>query len=165
MLGFFSVFLLFGALEAEEPKRLQPGDKLPNLTYTNQHDEPSPLPEDTTKVLFVADMEASKLVVPILELGGDNYLTSKKAAFISDIHRMPAIITKFVALPKMRSYPFTMRLIREEKLSDPFPREKGKVTLLQIDSQAVSQIEFAATEKEVKTFLEKEAIRSTNKKK
>ncbi len=147
-------FFLFGALQADEPTRLSIGGTLPVVPMVDQWDKEIVIPTDTEKLMFIADMEGSKLVVPALESKGDAYLAQKKAVLVSDIHRMPSIITRFVALPKMRSYPFTIRLIREEKLSDPYPRNKGQVTLLLIKQNVVTDIQFATSEEEVVKFLE-----------
>ncbi|TGK51275.1 hypothetical protein EHQ43_01805 [Leptospira bouyouniensis] len=147
--------LLTSHLTAEEitPPTLKIGDLLPEINYTNQWEEPSPIPTDTKKVLFISDMDASKIIHPILEKEGKGYLESKQTVLISDIHRMPSLITKFVALPKMKSYPYTLRLVREEKIADSFPRTKGFVTLIQLKEGKVTKIIISNQEAEVKQFL------------
>ncbi|EOQ89152.1 hypothetical protein LEP1GSC202_1359 [Leptospira yanagawae serovar Saopaulo str. Sao Paulo = ATCC 700523] len=143
-------------LTAEEllPPTLKVGDSLPEINYTNQWEEPSPIPTETNKVLFISDMDASKIIHPILEKEGKGYLESKQAVLVSDIHRMPSLITKFVALPRMKSYPYTLRLVREEKLSDPFPRTKGSVTMILLKEGKVTKIQISNVDTEVKSFLE-----------
>ncbi|TGL24307.1 hypothetical protein EHQ46_04100 [Leptospira yanagawae] len=150
------IFLIPLFLFAEEPTKqlLAPGDTLPAINYTNQWEEPSPIPTETNKVLFISDMDASKIIHPILEKEGKGYLESKQAVLISDIHRMPSLITKFVALPRMKSYPYTLRLVREEKLSDPFPRTKGSVTMILLKEGKVTKIQISNVDTEVKSFLE-----------
>lgn len=99
-------------------------------------------------------MDASKIIHPILEKEGKGFLESKQAVLVSDIHRMPSLITKFVALPRMKSYPYTLRLVREEKLSDPFPRTKGSVTMILLKEGKVTKIQISNVDTEVKSFLE-----------
>lgn len=140
--------------QTKEPTRLVVGDPLPKIEFKDQNEESSPLPNELQKILFISDMEASKILHPLLEKDGDSTLTSKKAALISDIHRMPSFITRFLALPKMRSYSYTIRLIREEGVSDPFPREKGKITLIGVLDGKVKTISFGDNESAVKDFLE-----------
>lgn len=144
----------FNLLQAQEPIRLTLGDSLPVIRLVDQWDKESPIPPQTEKLMFIADMEASKLVVPYLEKKGDAFLAEKKTVLVSDIHRMPGIITRFVALPKMRDYPFTIKLIREEKWGDPYPRTKGKVTLLTLVAGKVTQIDFTDSEQGVQDFIE-----------
>lgn len=154
---FFLLHVTFAlSLFAEEQvtQTLKVGDSLPEISYTNQWEEPSPIPKETTKVLFISDMDASKVIHPILEKEGKGYLESKQAVLISDIHRMPGLITKFVALPKMKSYSYTLRLVKEEKIADPFPRTKGFVTMIQLKEGKITKIQISNTDKEVKEFLE-----------
>ncbi|WP_040506714.1 hypothetical protein [Leptospira wolbachii] len=149
-------FLLTFSLSAEEQATptLVVGNPLPEINYTNQWEEPSPIPSETTKVLFISDMDASKIIHPILEKEGKGYLESKQAVIVSDIHRMPSLITKFVALPKMKSYPYTLRLVREEKVADSFPRTKGSLTLIQLKEGKVTKIQISNLESEIRSFLE-----------
>ncbi|WP_244288392.1 hypothetical protein [Leptospira congkakensis] len=150
------ILLLTFSLSAEEPAAptLVLGNVLPEINYTNQWEEPSPIPSETTKVIFIADMDASKIIHPILEKEGKGYLESKQAVLVSDIHRMPSLISKFVALPKMKSYPYTLRLVREEKLADPFPRTKGSLTLIQLKAGKITKIQISNLEAEIRSFLE-----------
>lgn len=149
-------FLLTFSLSAEDQATptLVVGNPLPEINYTNQWEEPSPIPVETTKVLFISDMDASKIIHPILEKEGKGYLESKQAVLVSDIHRMPSLISKFVALPKMKSYPYTLRLVREEKIADPFPRTKGSLTLIQLKAGKITKIQVSNAEAEIRSFLE-----------
>ncbi|MCG6143725.1 hypothetical protein [Leptospira bandrabouensis] len=144
------------SLFAEEPTTppLVLGNILPEINYTNQWEEPSPIPLETTKVIFISDMDASKIIHPILEKEGKGYLEGRHAVLISDIHKMPSLITKFVALPKMKSYPYTLRLVREEKVADPFPRTKGSLTLIQLKAGKITKIQITNLETEIRSFLE-----------
>ncbi|TGK82119.1 hypothetical protein EHQ24_12675 [Leptospira noumeaensis] len=152
------ILILNLSLFAEEPTAPTPtlvvGNSLPEINYTNQWEEPSPLPAETTKVIFISDMDASKIIHPILEKEGKGYLEGKQAVLISDIHKMPSLITKFVALPKMKSYPYTLRLVREEKLADPYPRTKGSLTLIQLKAGKITKIQISNLESEIRSFLE-----------
>ncbi|WP_246838196.1 hypothetical protein [Leptospira meyeri] len=152
----YPIFIFAFSLSAEEPATptLVIGNVLPEINYTNQWEEPSPIPMETTKVIFIADMDASKIIHPILEKEGKGYLESKQAVLISDIHRMPSLISKFVALPKMKSYPYTLRLVREEKVADPFPRTKGSLTLMQLKAGKITKIQISNAEAEIRSFLE-----------
>ncbi|MCW7491785.1 hypothetical protein ND861_03875 [Leptospira sp. 2 VSF19] len=156
LLLVYPIFLFALSLSAEEQATppLVVGNPLPEINFTNQWEEPSPIPAETTKVIFIADMDASKIIHPILEKEGKGYLESKQAVLISDIHRMPTLITKFVALPKMKSYPYTLRLVKEEKIADPFPRTKGSLTLIQLKSGKITKIQISNAEAEIRSFLE-----------
>lgn len=148
ILLFFSFSLIFS-----EP--LKPGDELKLIQYQTQFGDEVRLPESTSKLIFASEMEASKIAHSVLETAGSDYLKNRSAAFVSDIHRMPYFITKFVALPKMKSYAYTMHLIREEGPGDIFPREKGKLTLISLKKFKILSIKFISSSDELKEELEK----------
>jgi hypothetical protein len=153
-LSIFLLLTLAFSLPAQDTNILSVGDTMPTLQLTDQYDKDALIPPTTEKVIFVSDMDASKITHPLLQKEGDPYLLKFNAVLISDIHRMPSLISRFVALPKMREYPYTIHLIREEKIGDPFPRNKGQVTLIELKSGKILKILFASKEEEVRTFLE-----------
>ncbi|MCZ8344506.1 MAG: hypothetical protein O9301_15840 [Leptospira sp.] len=144
-----------GSLFANDTGSLKKGDSLPDIKYTNASEEESPIPKTTSKVLFIADMDASKILHPLLEEHGKGYLEKNNAVLVSDIHRMPFLISKFVALPKMKSYPYTIRLVREEKLADPYPRTKGFVTLIRLGEDGkVQSVSESNSMEVIQKFIE-----------
>jgi hypothetical protein len=144
-----STFLL-----SQDTKLLIISDSLPLIHYTDQFDKEAPILPDTEKILFISDMDASKITHSVFEKEGNVYLEQNKTALISDIHRMPSLISRFVALPKMRDYPYTIRLIREAKLGDPFPRIKGQITCIELKSDKIVKIEYAQNEQSLRNFIE-----------
>ena len=64
---------------------------------------------------------------------------------ISDISSMPGFITTMFALPKMRKYPFSVMLIRDD-LGKQFDRQKGKVTLYRLHKGKIVSISFVDPE-------------------
>lgn len=162
--NFLLFFILpYSLLYADETKILIVGDALPSIQYTDQFDKPSALPNDLEKIIFIADMDASKISHPLLLKEGNAYLEKYKTVIISDIHKMPSLISRFVALPKMREYPYTIRLIREEKIGDPFPRIKGQITCIDLKSDKILKIEFAENELALRNFIEANAVLKNKK--
>lgn len=114
------------------------------------------IPKDTKKVFFLSDMEASKILHTFMAPKDPDYLIEKKAVIISDIHKMPGLITKFVALPKMQSYNYRILLIRDNETGTPFPKEKNSITLLRIKKNKITEIRFIKNLEDLeKAFEEK----------
>ncbi|WP_246051850.1 hypothetical protein [Leptospira idonii] len=148
------ILVLFASgIYAQEVAEIKPGSDFPSVSLTDQHDENASITQEIQKILFVSDMDASKIVHKILEKDGDVLLNANQAAFISDIHRMPSLITKFVALPKMKGYSYRMRLIRDDKTGSFFPQNKGSVTLIRLEKGKVVTVDFTNEEEKLKTFL------------
>jgi hypothetical protein len=140
-----ALMLLPGTRPAE---LLKVGDSIPKFVAKDQHGvtyEFKPI----TRVLFIAfEMSTGKEANRVLEKKGATFLHDAKAVFISNIHGMPAIGRAF-ALPKMRKYPHRIILADEEKLLDPFPKQKDRVTVLTLDSNIkIKSIKFWDPEKE-----------------
>lgn len=83
-----------------------------------------------------------------------NYLAKNKALFVADISQMPNFITESFALPKMRKYPHTVLLIRDEEQGLNFPGEDGKITVMKFRGNFLTKVEFIETAAEVKKAIE-----------
>jgi hypothetical protein len=80
-------------------------------------------------LLLGFDMTTSKIANHKLADLGAGWLEKQGAAYVIDIHTMPAIGRMF-ALPKMRKYPQRIILGEEEKMLAPFPRQVERITVL-----------------------------------
>ena len=85
---------------------------------------------------------------------GKGYLAQHKAAFVADISLMPNFITESFALPKMRKYPHTVLLIRDEEQGLRFPGEEGKITVMKFRGNFLTKIDFIETAAELKKAIE-----------
>jgi hypothetical protein len=132
---------------AEEPAQPAPpwiaGDRLEAFELADQHGEPGRVDAGVRLLLFAADMDAGKLVRDALEADPSlQDLAARGAVFVSDIHRMPALVTRLFALPSMRRRPYRMLLDRGPGPTVRIPREPGKLTLLELDALAIRAISF-----------------------
>ncbi|MFV0338470.1 MAG: hypothetical protein ACK5LK_09555 [Chthoniobacterales bacterium] len=125
LLGLFFT----GSLLAET---LQVGDTLPSFTVENQHGESFTYEGQLDFLLVSFDMAAGKQTNVVLSEKPKNYLSEKKAAFLSNIYGMPSI-GRYFALRKMRKYPHNILLGDSEDLLVNYPKEEGKVTVLKLD--------------------------------
>lgn len=116
-----------GAAQTPTPPSL--GD----LGLEDQHGVVHRIPADTRTVLFVSDMDASKIVHALLETRPPDWLAQQHAVFIADIHRMPGLVTRFIALPRMRERAYPILLITDDETGERFPREEDAVTVMAVD--------------------------------
>jgi hypothetical protein len=138
----------------EPPAPLSVGDRLPAFQLDDQHGRPGQVDASVRLLLFAADMDAGGLVDDALE--GDaslRDLAARGAVFVSDIHRMPALVTRLFALPSMRRRPYRMLLDREPGPTLRIPRREGQVTLLALESLTIRRVDYADTPKAVAEAL------------
>lgn len=126
------LMLLVGGVAHADPTPV-PLPSLVGLALEDQHGERHTIPTDTRTVIFASDMDASKVVHALLEQRDPDWLPRHHAVFIADIHRMPGIITRLFALPKMRRHKYRMLLIRDETTGARFPRKPDELTVLTLD--------------------------------
>lgn len=136
---FISVLLSIAAAAAEP---VGPGMRMPALTLNDQHDVPASIGPDTRLVVFARDMDAADIVEEALADAGANLLADAGAVFVSDIHRMPGIITRLFALPAMRKRPYRMLLDREGTVTADFPSQEEKVSLIHLDGLEIKNVEY-----------------------
>jgi hypothetical protein len=117
------------------------GDTISPFELRDQFDKKHEINSvDYEIILFSADRDISKMVNEYLENQTSGFLYQNKAAFISDIHKMPSFITKMFALPKMKKYNYTMLLMYEENNS--FPKKEDHLTIIKIKDGKIDSIEF-----------------------
>ena len=118
------------------------GDRVDAFSAEDQHGEDFTLDPSKVRFLLVShDMDTGKAANGHLTTLGKDYLASKKAVYVANIHGMPGIGRLF-ALPKMRKYAHRIILGDDEALIAKFPEEKGKVTGLKLSGGKVRSIQY-----------------------
>jgi hypothetical protein len=109
---------------------------------------------ENTRLILAFEMDASKFAHEYFEKMTDEDFKKSNLLFISDIHKMPGLITSFVALPKMRSYSYPISLIREDKSGESVPKQKGKLTYIELSDFKIKKIEYLSNFNELKKAIE-----------
>lgn len=106
-------------------------------TLLDQFDKPYTASPDLRVLLVAHDMAGSKLVKAALAERPAGYLEARHAAFVADVSRMPAAISKMFAIPAMRDYSYRVLLDREPRVANRFPARADAVTWLQLEQGKV----------------------------
>ncbi|MGC4008016.1 MAG: FAD/FMN-containing dehydrogenase [Pseudomonas sp.] len=113
------------------------GSPATGWTLLDQYDKPYTATTDLKVLLVAHDMAGSKLVKAALAERPAGYLEARHAAFVADISRMPAPISKLFAVPAMRDYSYRVLLDREPRVANRFPAQADAVTWLQLEQGKV----------------------------
>jgi hypothetical protein len=124
------------------------GDNWEMPETKNQHDEIVNISSSTKLILFAADREPASLLADYL-VESKHSLESSSAVYVSDISKMPGFITKMIAIPKMKKYPFKIGLDREGEVTKHWPREPGALTVFQLSDKKIIGIKFIKTKEEI----------------
>ncbi len=148
--GLFLLTFLCSFLGAVTP--LQPHNRVPTLNLLDQYDHTITIDKDARFLIYTAQKDVALEVANILEQK-EQLLRAKKIYFLSDISDIPSFIASWFAIPKMRSYPFSILLIQQEQISDYFGATEGHVTLYSLEQSKVQKV-VSLTPTQLKQFLE-----------
>lgn len=153
IITIFLVALALAWSTAAPAEPLRPGQLIPDIRLTDQHDVEGRLDATIRLVLVTRDMDAGNLVKDALAERGGPTLEAGHAVYISDISRMPGVITKLFALPAMRKRDYRILLDRDGKATADVPSKEGKVTALRIADGVITQIDYVTTVQGLRTLL------------
>lgn len=146
-------FLLISCSSVNGADPVTEGHDFPAMTLEDQHGNSYSLPGNYRTILFTADMEGGKIIQEFLEEKSEDYLENHAMAYVADVHRMPALITRLAAIPRMRGYPYNVLLIREGIVGSQLPRKEEQVTVIEIEDNTINAIEYATDIEELSTML------------
>jgi hypothetical protein len=132
---------------------LNQGDILPALLLTDQHDKPANIDENITRIIFAADNSAASMVTALLDTKSTDWLIQTHTVYLADIHKMPSLIAKLFALPKLREKPYSIILGREEADLAMFTRQKNCITVISVNNLKLGETHFACTEDSLKAAI------------
>lgn len=132
---------------------LRAGDPMPRLQLKDQHDKPANIPGDLQQVIFAADKAGSALVTDWLDKQPADWLARTKRVYLADIHKMPGLVTRMFALPKLRDKPYAIVLGREAGDLAMLPARENCVTLLSVTAGKVGEASHACDAKSLQDAL------------
>lgn len=133
---------------------LQQGDTLPALRLNDQHDKPYLLAADIQQIMFAADNAGAELVMGELDQRGGPWLKETRRAYLADIHKMPSLVSRLFAMPKLREKTYSIALGREATDLAMFPRQKDCVSLLTIQAGKLGDVSYACDAKTLQFALQ-----------
>jgi len=139
------VVISLAAAVAAQAEPLRPGMAMPEIRLVDQHDVEAVIDASVRYVLVTRDMDSGNLVKEALAENGRATLEAARAVYVSDISRMPGVITKLFALPAMKKRGYPILLDRDGKATADIPSEEGKITVLEIGDGMISRTHYVTT--------------------
>ena len=130
------------------------GQSVMPLDLQDQFGKRTILKEMPKTLIMAFEKGTGATVNDYLAVQDKEYLKKNNAVFVADISQMPNIITEIFALPKMRKYPHTVMLIRDEEQGLRFPSEEKKITVMKFRGNFLTHVEFVSTAAELKQAIE-----------
>ena len=149
--ALFALILMFSQLVYANPYSV--GDKLLTLSLYDQYDKAGFINEQTQVILFSRDKAGGDLLSSALSKIPDNYFSKHNIIFISDISKMPGLISKYMAIPSMRKKNYSILLDRDGSSTKKFPDHVDTATLINIESLQIINIIHLGSSDEIKQAL------------
>ncbi|AZL54843.1 hypothetical protein EI285_09755 [Aliarcobacter skirrowii] len=125
-----------------------------DIKIKDQFDKVHTLNSDVKTILFASDKGTSDMLrdylLPLSEK--ENVLEKNGAVYVADISGMPSLISKFIALPKMKKYPFSILLL-DDSNKENFVKEDGKIIVYSLENGKVVKIDKISTKEELANFI------------
>jgi hypothetical protein len=131
-------------------------NSLDKFEYKNANNDKLKIPSNVKTIIISYEKYIGKLINKYLESQNPSYLDELNAVFIADISDIPSFFIRFVALPKIRKYEYTIYLQYEDEFSEFIPAKDKKITIIKIQNQKVKSISYVSTQSELKKALESE---------
>jgi hypothetical protein len=129
------------------------GNTLPELSMKDQHGEPHAIGEDVRGVLFSRDMDGGGVLRKALEQGGADLLKKTGSVYVADVSRMPGLVRRFFALPRLRRRGYPVLLDEDGSLTKDFPSAEGKGTLIELKGLRITRIRHFSAPEELAAAL------------
>ena len=109
------------------------GDTFPPIVAKDQFGKDFTLTTNIQFVLVAMEMACAKAANHKLAEQGAGFLEKQRAAYLMDVHTMPAV-ARWFAFPKMRKYPQRIMLVDSAETLAAFPVQTNCATVLTIAS-------------------------------
>ncbi|PNV83110.1 MAG: hypothetical protein C0627_06075 [Sulfurimonas sp.] len=129
--------------------------KLVKFKYVSPHGEEIKISKDVKLIIATFEKDSGALANSYFDEQEPTYLQRHHAVFIADINKMPTIITKMFALPKLRKYKHPIFINYDEKFEEAATSKEGKITILYIEEEKIKEISYVSTQQELKEAIEK----------
>jgi hypothetical protein len=147
------VLVLGATLAAAEPYAV--GGTLRPFSLEDQHGEQATVSERTRLLVLSRDMGAGDVVKGALADVEQRYLDEHGAVYVADISGMPALVSRMIAVPRMRERKYRVLLDRDGTVGRDVPYVEKRPTVVALDQLRIVAIEHPATAAELREALER----------
>jgi hypothetical protein len=142
------VLAILASLAVGGPAAAQPSGvstSLGPVTLLDQHGVEHRIDAAVRLVLFSRDMDGGAVMRKMLDaesLGEApaSFLGRNRAVCVADISRMPGLIARTIAKPRMRKRPYPLLLDEQGELTAAWPSQKERTTLIRLEANRILEV-------------------------
>jgi hypothetical protein len=129
------------------------GDRIAPMTFETQFGETVIVGAAMRLVLITHDMDAGEIAKAVLAAHTTASLDARRAVYVADVSKMPGLVSRWIAIPRMRRRPYRVLLDRDGASASAFPIAPGAVTGVWLDDGRIVRIEQLTSADGVRTAL------------
>ncbi len=133
-------FLLLNLSSAADTLKL--GQYISPFKLANQHGKLITVGNKAKIIFFTKEKTPSILLNTFLASKDKKFLSNNEAFYIADISGMPFLVTKLIALPKMKKSPYDILLAKKEATLAFVPHKTGHITIIKQSEGKIESIAF-----------------------
>ncbi len=136
------LFATTACSQSKPAQYLAIGNQVDFSLLEDQYGHPFKHEDVMNTVLYVNNMRGKKITRDAL-VGIDlSCLDAGRVVYLADISGMPSLISKLIAVPKMRDYDYPIWLDYSGLATEQLPVREDMVTLIQVSAGAIRSLEF-----------------------
>ena len=144
----FTVLLSLSAIA----NSLSVGSEASAIKIKDQFEKEHTVDANVKTILFASDKDTSDILKDCLLSKDADILTRNNAVYVADISGMPSLISKFIAMPKMKKYPFSILLL-DDTNKENFTKEEGKIIVYTLENSKVTNISKISKKEELEVII------------
>jgi hypothetical protein len=133
------------------------GDRMAPMTLPTPSGEAVVVGPGTRLVLVTHDMDGGAIAKAVLADHTRVTLAARGAVYVADVSGMPGLVTRFVAIPRLRRRPYPVLLDRDGATRTLFPVVAGAVTAVSLDDGRIVRLEQLTSEAALRATLASDA--------
>lgn len=123
-------------------------DTITPFSLPDQFEKIHSITSETNTLIVSFEKGTGADISDFLNAKNPEFLDTHHAAYIANISKMPWLISKIFALPKMQSYKHKILLINDEN-DKRFVAKKGKSTVYKLVNGVVKKVYFISSKEEL----------------
>jgi len=123
-------------------------DTIKELTLKDQFEKSHSVKNSTKLIIVSFEKDPSALVNEFLSNKEKDFAEKHNTLFVGNISKMPWLISKMFAIPRMKEYNYNLMLINDEE-DDRFKHKENKLTVYHLENKQIKNISFISTEQEL----------------
>ena len=136
-----SIFIILISITYLFSNSFNVDDKVYKFSLPNQFNRIIDI--DKSIEIFIVSFEkgTSSIINNYLESKEDKFLERNHAVYIANISKMPTFVTKWFAIPKMKSYKYNILLIYSE-IDKRFLHKDGNFTIYKLKNGVIKSVDY-----------------------